>query len=186
VESGQAVLTIDVRGMGETAPADTASADYRGFTMDGESGAFYGALHLQRTLVGMRVQDARSAVAYLATRPEIDARRIVVAGTGAGGVFALYAAAVEPGIKAVVSINALASYRAFAETDLYTVRHTLLVPKVLESFDLPDVAGLIAPRSVTIINPIDAAHRPIEYKDAAANTRILRTSSASVILKTLQ
>jgi hypothetical protein len=69
---------------------------------------------------------------------------------------------------------------------LYTVRHTLLVPKVLESFDLPDVAGLIAPRPVTIINPIDAGHRPIDYTDAPPNARILRTPSAAVILKTLQ
>jgi len=185
VESGHAVLTIDPRGMGETAPA-ASTADYRGFVMDGESGAFYGALHLQRTLTGMRVQDVRSAVAYLASRPEIDAKRITVAGMGTGGVFALFAAALEPAIHAVVSINALASYHAFADVDLYTVRHTLLVPRVLESFDLPDVAGIIAPRAVTIVNPIDAAHRPVAYTSAAANVKVLRSVSAPAVLSTLQ
>ena len=193
VESGYAVLTIDPRGMGETSPASSPNVDYRGFTMDGESTAFYAALHLKRTLVGMRVQDVRSAAAYLATRPDIDPNRLTVAGIGTGGVLALYAAAFEPGFKAATAINALASYASFAETDLYTVRQSLLVPSVLESFDLPDIAALAAPRRVTIVNPITAAHTPTDlahteaqYRKAGNNAKVLRAASPSAIVETLK
>lgn len=193
VESGHAVLTIDPRGMGETAPAAQSSADYRGFTMDGESTAFYAALHLQKTLVGMRVQDVRSAASYLATRREIDPRRVTVAGFGTGGVLALYAAAFEPNLRAATAIHALASYASFAETDLYTVRQSLLAPAVLESFDLPDVAGLAAPRQVTLVNPITAAQTPADasatgsqYRKAGANSRATQAPSASAIVDILQ
>ncbi len=179
------VNVLSLRRLSCLLPSPTG-VDYRGFIMDGESTAFFGALHLQKTLVGMRVQDVRSAVAYLSSRPEIDSKRITLADGGTGGVVALHAAALEPGLKAVTSINALASYKDFAETDIYTVRQTLIVPRVFESFDLPDVAALIAPRPVTIINPIDAAHRPVTYTGAPSNAKILRAASSDVILNSLK
>lgn len=70
--------------------------DYRGFG-DSEGDASYLDPMTQ-------VADYRAAVDYLETRPEIDASRIGVFGSGGtGGGNAIYAAALDPRVKAAVS-----------------------------------------------------------------------------------
>jgi pimeloyl-ACP methyl ester carboxylesterase len=49
------------------------------------------------------VADARAAVTWLAARPEVMADRIALAGTSFGGALAVYAAAVDPRVAAVIS-----------------------------------------------------------------------------------
>jgi hypothetical protein len=70
--------------------------DYRGFG-DSEGDASYLDPMTQ-------VEDYRSAVTYLATRPEIDPSRIGAFGSGGtGGGNAIYAGGLDPRVKAVVS-----------------------------------------------------------------------------------
>jgi hypothetical protein len=71
-------------------------------------------------------------------------------GVGNGGVIALYAGALEPAIAAVDSEGAVASYMAIARARTHSGIVDALVPGVLKDFDLPDVAGLIAPRPLHI------------------------------------
>lgn len=57
-----------------------------------------------RHLVDMKrqVEDLRSAVAYVRTRPEVDAGRVVLYGSSAGGGVAIDVAAQDPGIAAAL------------------------------------------------------------------------------------
>jgi pimeloyl-ACP methyl ester carboxylesterase len=77
---GIAVLRYDDRGVGESGGADSrakaTSADF--------------------------ADDVLSVVAYLRTRPDIDASRIVVAGHSEGGLIGPLAAAKDPALRAVV------------------------------------------------------------------------------------
>ena len=78
--AGFAVLVFDYRGFGDS----TGDATY----LDPMA----------------QVADYRAAVTYLETRPEIDPRRIGAFGSGGtGGGNAIYAAALDPRLKAVVS-----------------------------------------------------------------------------------
>jgi pimeloyl-ACP methyl ester carboxylesterase len=56
---------------------------------------------------GDLVTDARDAIAYLATRPEVNARAIVVGGHSEGGQFAPYVAEGEPRVRAVMMLAGL-------------------------------------------------------------------------------
>jgi uncharacterized protein len=49
------------------------------------------------------VEDARSAVTYLAARPEVDAQRIALAGSSFGAAVALYAGATDGRVAAAIS-----------------------------------------------------------------------------------
>src|SRR6266508_6908396 len=79
VDFGYAALRFDMRGCGE-------SEGVRG-----------------RVICLEQVEDTRNAVSYLASRGEIDAKRIGVLGHSFGAAVAVYAAGVEPRLAACVS-----------------------------------------------------------------------------------
>ncbi|HEY8446077.1 MAG TPA: alpha/beta fold hydrolase [Thermomicrobiales bacterium] len=75
------------------------SFDYRGLgTSDGEVG---------RLLPMEQVEDVRSAVSYLHTRPEIDTSRIALLGWGFGGGVVIEAAADDDRVRAVACLNGI-------------------------------------------------------------------------------
>jgi len=76
---GYAALRFDMRGCGES---------------EGEFG---------RILCLEEVEDARSAVGFLAARPEVDPGRIALAGSSFGAAVAIYAGAVDARVAAVIS-----------------------------------------------------------------------------------
>lgn len=73
--------------------------DYRGC---GESGGERG-----RVIPLEEVADARNAVSYLASRPEVDPERIALCGSSLGAGVAVHAAAVDPRVAAVILENGL-------------------------------------------------------------------------------
>ncbi len=158
VKAGYVVLAVDPRGMGETAPPTEAPynlRDYRGFSQDSEVDLFYGALRVGRTILGLRVLDVLRGLDYLETRSEVDRKRLSVIGHGAGGLFTLYAAALDERIRSAACTRTLVTYSAILESDLYRHRYSGFAPRALEAFDLPDVAALVAPRPLLILNPVD-------------------------------
>jgi cephalosporin-C deacetylase-like acetyl esterase len=149
VGSGQAVLAIDPRGWGESAP-DQGSSGYSGMWQLAQR-----AMLIGRPLSGMQVYDVLRAFDYLRSRPDIDPQRITLKGDGNGGILALYAGALEPAISGVESVNSVASYMAIVRVVKHTGVIDIVVPGVLHDFDLPDVAGLIAPRPLHIASARD-------------------------------
>ncbi len=153
---GQAVLAIDPRGWGESAP-DKGNSGYSGVWQLAQR-----AMLIGRPLTGMQVYDVLRAFDYLRTRPEVDAQRITVRGDGNGGILALYAGAMEPAIASVESNGSLASYMTLARAVKHADAIDVVVPGVLHDFDLPDVAGLIAPRPLRIASVKDANGASLE------------------------
>jgi len=181
-KAGYAVLAIDPRGMGETAPPTEATynrRDYRKFSQDSESDLFYAALRTGRTILGLRVHDVLRGVDYLETRPEVDRKRLSVIGHGAGGLLALYAAALDERIRSAACARMLVTYSAALETDLYRHRYSGFAPQALESFDLPDVAALAAPRPLLILNPVDQLQERVALEKA--RTSYARAGSSVVV-----
>ncbi|MEX2262985.1 MAG: alpha/beta fold hydrolase [Bryobacteraceae bacterium] len=164
-EAGYAVFSIDPRGMGETDPETPRSSkptDFKRFVHDSESGFYYDAMRVGKTVVGMRTRDVLGAVSYLAAHPEIDASRISAIGHGMGGLIVLYAAAFDERIRSVASTGALVSYSSIVDSELYTHRFSSFGPGFLRNFDLPDLASLIAPRPLLLQNSVDALHRVLD------------------------
>ncbi|MDX1935439.1 MAG: alpha/beta hydrolase family protein [Capsulimonadales bacterium] len=102
------------------------------------------ALTLGECMIGWRVWDAMRAIDYLATRPEVDPKRIAVLGISGGGTTALFTAALDVRVAACVVSGYL---NTFADSIL-AVPHCVdnFAPGILTLCEMPDVAGLIAPR----------------------------------------
>ena len=125
------------------------------------------------TWPGVVLWDDLRTVDYLASRPEVDRRRLGCVGLSVGGYRSFLLAALDPRIKAAVDVGWMTSYASNIRRHvLNTVGFTFHIPGLYRYLDLPDLAALIAPRSVFVINGskdtlfppdgVDEAHRKIE------------------------
>lgn len=91
---GMAVLTYDQAGEGER------SASRQSGTRDHDK--LKGDEAIARRLAGLMISDVMQATSYLASRPEVDAKRIGAAGYSLGSFVLALAGAVEPRLRACV------------------------------------------------------------------------------------
>jgi cephalosporin-C deacetylase-like acetyl esterase len=147
VQGGFGVLAIDVRGVGETATSDFEAAT--------------NLLMLDRPLFGQRVLDVIRAVDFIWERcylaPQIDKGRLAIVGEGVGGLWVLYAAALDGRVAAVAAQNTLFSYTALLNHSVHYPASVYLF-NVLKSFDLAHVIAACAPRPV-YLHPVDGLRR---------------------------
>jgi hypothetical protein len=138
---GYVTLAADLRGMPDGAATETNTPPHTP-----RYKTVMRALQVGKPLVGMQVADLLSVFEYLRARPDVDAGRIALAGKHNGGVAALYAAALEPRIARVSCEGSPAAYLEIARAKLYANAMDIIVPGVLQDFDLPDVAAALGPR----------------------------------------
>jgi formylglycine-generating enzyme required for sulfatase activity/pimeloyl-ACP methyl ester carboxylesterase len=105
--------------------------------------------HPHCTGLGKWVWDAHRLLDYLYTLPEVDRDHIGIIGHSLGGKMALYAAAFEPRITAVVS-NELGIGLSFSNYDDYWYFGEF-IDKVDKGTDQHELIGLIAPRPFLLI-----------------------------------
>lgn len=167
---GRIVVSADVRGIGETKPPHTGVTfgmpAYR-FLFDAENGVSLMAWYMDEELFGMRVHDVIRTVDYVLSRPDVDSTGVRLIGQGAGALWAMHAAALDPRITSVVAERGLISYRSLAQTDRYVHNAGIFVRGVLKHYDLPQVAAAIAPRELSLVSPVDPMKRHLN-SDAAA------------------
>ncbi len=180
VASGTAVLAFDPRGWSGNA-SSSSSDEY-----SSEWQLAQRALLIGRPLVGMQVYDALRAFDYLAQRQEVNGLKIGITGVGQGGVVALFAGALEPRIASVTAEGSVASYMTIARAERHAGMIGVVVPGVLREFDLPDVAGMIAPRPLYLISLRDAAGNrlpieTIEREYAIARSRYEKTRKGQLL-----
>ncbi len=125
------------------------------------------------TWPGVVLWDDLRTVDYLAGRPEVDPRRLGCVGLSVGGYRSFVLAALDSRIKAAVDVGWMTSYASNIRRHVVnTVGFTFHIPGLYRYLDLPDLAALIAPRSVFVINGsrdalfppdgVDKAHKKIE------------------------
>lgn len=182
LKAGVGVCLPDLRGTGET------SADSRRDPDSAESIQFSTALTLGDTLVGLRLKDLRTVLAYLSGRENIDHQRIGIWGDSLaptnpaslllnevpqwrigpeieqqaeplGGLVALLAALYEPGVHAVSVNGGLVSFASVLDDTFTYVPQDVIVPGILEVGDLPDVESALAPRALRLSGMVDGLDR---------------------------
>jgi len=87
--AGYSVLLIDYRGWGDS---------------EGERGAIFPL---------EQAEDVRSALSYLESRDDIDARRLGLFGVSFGGGHACYVASIDPRVRCTVAVSAVGDGRAW-------------------------------------------------------------------------
>jgi pimeloyl-ACP methyl ester carboxylesterase len=166
VQAGNLVVAVDVRGIGQTRPPHPIIDSFNAGNefsqlFDLETTLEYMAWLMDESLLGMRVQDVMRSVDYVTSRKEADPERLHVIGQGLGGLWCLYAAALDPRIRSLISVQSLLSYRSLTEVDRYLYGADVFLPNVLLHFDLPQVAAAIADRPLVLIEPRDAMKKPV-------------------------
>lgn len=147
--------------------------------------------HLEAYLVGIsqagfNVWESIRAIDYLQSLPEVDSGRIGMTGASGGGHNTLYVSALDDRIKASVPVcyvnsfenllQAMRGYNWVGGQDLCNQ-----IPRILSYGDMGDIAALIAPRSLQIINAMQDPMFPIEgaKKAHARSKRIYDLLGAS-------
>jgi pimeloyl-ACP methyl ester carboxylesterase len=77
-------------------------------------------------------------------------------GVGAGALVAAHAAALEPRISQLITIDGLLSFRSLLDDPLPKQPFSSFLPGVLGAYDVRDLYAAIAPRRVLVINPQDS------------------------------
>jgi cephalosporin-C deacetylase-like acetyl esterase len=177
VKAGSIVLALHPRGvLGEPPPTPTQLA------LGPYMALFQRAVAVGKTIVGLRVDDTIRAVDWLAARPDVDRSAITVYGTGAQGMVAMHAAALDPRLSRIVVERTLVSYRTALDAGLHRNLSEVLIPSVLAHYDTPDLLVATHPRPVVLVNPANAMGQP----DREGNVRaaLKRAIDADAALRT--
>ncbi len=153
-----AVLSVDLRGWGDSAPAMYP------YELAGWGGVdrclAYMSAALGDPLMSMRMRDGLASLAYLRSRLEVEPEKIVVTGSGFGSVIALHVAAIDGALKGVVIWDPLISFRSLIETANYTWPADAFIPQILLHYDLPELAESL-PTPVAVLRPLDGMAQPV-------------------------
>jgi dienelactone hydrolase len=144
-EAGIAAVAIEPMAFG--CRRDPLNAR-KGLSQKGCEPAAGGALLLGETMIGWRVWDVLRTLDYVATRRELDASRVGCMGISGGGTTTLFAAALEPRIRAAMVSGYLNTFRDSVGSLAHCVDN--YVPGILNWAEMHDIAGLIAPRPLFV------------------------------------
>jgi dienelactone hydrolase len=158
IDRGFAVLAFDQLGFG---------------TRVEHAGRFY-ERYPHWSLLGKMVTDTRAAVDAVAQLDVIDASRIYLAGYALGGKVAVWTAALEPRVKAVVSIAGFTPLRISAGKGIEGIQQYSHLHGLVPRFgyflgqerqlplDYDELLAAIAPRPVFVVAPTLDRYSPVE------------------------
>jgi dienelactone hydrolase len=105
------------------------------------------------TWPGVMLWDDLRSLDYLAARPEVDPRRLASVGLSVGGYRSFVLAALDPRIKAAIDVGWMSSFGTHIRRHVInSIGLTFHIPGLYRYLDLPDLAALVAPRSLLVIN----------------------------------
>lgn len=152
--SGLAVCAVDLRGFGAASPRFPLAArnlyNHAGAIL--ETSYATASLVLGKPVLGQRTWDFVRCLDYLETRSDIDMDRLYVLGVGGGALPALIGSAIDHRPKSILCERVITDFRSILECPDYSWGLSSFVSGFLRDFDLPDVIGTIAPRSLWIWN----------------------------------
>ncbi len=192
LKGGFAVCLADVRGTGETAP------DTRRGPSSAEVSLSATELMLGNTLLGARLKDLRTVLAYVSGRQDVESARIAIWGDSVapvnpvrllpdelpawqvgpgtqfqaeplGGLLAILAGLYEDNIQAIAVRGGLASYLSLLDDSFTYVPGDIIVPGILEAGDIGDVVAALSPRSTFFESLVDGRNRRVQGEGGPAN-----------------
>jgi hypothetical protein len=183
VPRGERLFAVDPRGTGETAPR--ASRHMIVATLDGtlrtvslarppilEFEVALDCLMLGRSLLGQQVQDVLAAIRYLRDIRPATATPLELRARGPlSSLRALFAAALEPTIRALSLDGLPLSYATIVHGEPGSLPPTAYLFGVLRHFDVGDVLALLADRTVRLTGTVDGRGARIEPRAVQAAYR---------------
>jgi cephalosporin-C deacetylase-like acetyl esterase len=188
VRGGAVVVLPDLRGTGESRSGSSRGKESEDTNLSCNVQLF------GETLVGQRLRDMRSVIAYLRDRSEVDVRRLALWGDSftppnppetnfrvphgvegwptesepLGGLLALLGALFEEDVRAVSISGGLASYRSALTHFTLVIPHDAVVPGALSAGDLIDLATGLSPRPLRLTGMVNSVNRPVQPDELEA------------------
>ncbi|MDD4869199.1 MAG: alpha/beta fold hydrolase [Kiritimatiellae bacterium] len=189
VLKGYTVLSVDVRGIGETDPSPPVTfTQYTGYTppqWQRDCLAIQSAT-FKRTMLGMRALDVVRAIDLIKSRDDLKKSRVVLIGEGLGGLCALVAGAYDTRPASIVCVGTLPSYKLLMSNKYYNVWNYFWVPGALRDYDIPDLVRLAVPRPQLWVDTVDALADRFDGDKASSvigsheGLRVVKTDNGSV------
>jgi len=152
-KAGFLVYSMENRGMGELSHLGDHKRIDAVAHLTG--GSWYGEI----------VTDALYLLEYVSSLPEVDQERIGTAGVSTGGALAFFTAALDERISAAYVQGYFGSYRTtFGRYTHHCPCNN--IPGILLVADMNDMAGLICPRDLMIVNGKDDTFFPEDALEA--------------------
>jgi len=143
---GYMVIAIDAPGFGERGPV----------TYEQQQAVASNFYNLGRSLAGTMAYEDMRTVDFLASLPNVDAKRIGALGFSMGAYRAWQLAALSEKVAATAAISWFGNYDGLMTPGNNILRGQsafyMLHPGLASKLDIPDVASLIAPRPLLIFN----------------------------------
>lgn len=160
-EAGYVVLGIDAPCFGERNGKGPDGPLQKGG--NGEMTAAKFNLWAGRTLWGMIVRDDLTALDYLCSRPEVDAKRIGVTGISMGSTRSWWVMAMDDRPRAAVCVGCMTRYEELIRVGMLKAHGIYyFVPGMLKNFDSEAVIALGAPRAMLFMTGDQDGGSPIE------------------------
>lgn len=99
------------------------------------------------TWPGVVLAEDRAALAYLASRADVDPGRLACCGLSGGGLRTCFLAGMDDRIRAAVTVGFLTTWRDFLLHKSHTHTWMIYVPGLPPDLDFPEILGLRAPRA---------------------------------------
>jgi len=152
--SGTVVLSIDMRGTGETrVDTDVNSREFDHYF--GDFNNIMTALLVGKTMAGMRALDISRGVDVLTSGKEVDPNQVYGYGKDEGALPLLYATVLDGRIRRVMLDGMLVSYESVVNSRVSRRILEGVAPGMLKYYDLQDLVAAMAPRDVWIVNGTD-------------------------------
>ena len=143
IDSGKIVMTVDLRGTGET--RDTKSDSKYG-SDDHRLGIV--SMYNGTTMMGQRVEEVLKCLDIVAQDSAVNTNSISIVGMGRVAPVALHAAAFDERIKDVRLYDTYNSWMDIVSNAAILNIMSYVVPRALKYYDFPDLVNAIAPRPV--------------------------------------
>ncbi|MGO8693843.1 MAG: alpha/beta hydrolase family protein [Rectinemataceae bacterium] len=121
------------------------------------------------TWPGVVLAEDRAALAYLASRPDVDPDRIGCGGLSGGGLRTNYLAGSDDRVRCSVTAGFMTTWADFAMHSAYTHTWMIYVPALPPLMDYPDILAMRAPLpSLVLATRRDPLFSPDEVRKAEA------------------
>lgn len=138
LEEGYALCAVDLRGTGETGP----------FNEEDNWHFMCGEL-----IFGQRLRDVLATVHWL--RNQVDGSTgIRLWGSGMGSLYGAFAGVLDEDISSFILEEPLISFESLVEVTIPQYGTEIIIPGILEHFDMTNIYQALCPRPVTLINPL--------------------------------
>jgi hypothetical protein len=172
VRRGFTVLIPDLVGTGETGPGNFRGDSY---IEDVSYNVWFASVLTGRSITGIRAADVVKLARLLGRH--YDKKEIYALAKGEMSPVLLHAAAFEASISRVALMEPLSSYYSLVTKRFYESRFIYsAVPGMLKAYDLPDLAGALAPRVLMLVNTVDGTGNTDNREEINDDLSVIRAA----------